>query len=250
MNIKILQLVEGAREARGLTIVIDVFRAFSVACYVFGNGAKRIIPVDDLEIAKEIKMKNPDYILMGERGGKKPEGFDYGNSPTQIEHVDFSDKVIVHSTTAGTKGLVNAKNADEIITGSFVNAHAVIGYIVAKELEEVSLVCMGKAGIAPSDEDTLCAQYLKNVLENRPHDFQKTIDYLRSYESAQKFFDPEMPWAPERDFELCLSLNKFPFVLKTEPYRNGLICLKKVESIDEQTAMERNKEIRMKKIDF
>ena len=44
MNIEILQLIEGARKARGLTVIIDVFRAFSVECYAMAGGAKEILP--------------------------------------------------------------------------------------------------------------------------------------------------------------------------------------------------------------
>ncbi len=34
MNIKRLQLNQGAENAEGLTVIIDVFRAFTVACYL------------------------------------------------------------------------------------------------------------------------------------------------------------------------------------------------------------------------
>ncbi len=49
MEIKILHLINGAKQAKGLAVIIDVFRAFSTACYVFGNGAKKIIPIGDIE---------------------------------------------------------------------------------------------------------------------------------------------------------------------------------------------------------
>ncbi len=48
MNIKILQLLEGAQNALGLTVIIDVFRAFTTACYAFDLGASKIIPVGDM----------------------------------------------------------------------------------------------------------------------------------------------------------------------------------------------------------
>ncbi len=233
MNIRILQLIEGVRKATCLTVVIDVFRSFSVTCYVFENGARMIIPVGDVEKAYELKQKNPDYILIGERGGRKPSGFDYGNSPTQIENVNFLGKVVIQTTTAGTKGLMNAKDADEIITGSFVNAQAVIDYIVAKNPKKVSLVCMGKAGVSMADEDTLCAEYIKDSLENKQADFQRIVSYLRNYETAKKFFDPNKVWAPERDFKLCLSINKFSFILKAKSYIDDLICLEKIERCGE-----------------
>ena len=75
MKTEILHLVEGAREARGLTIVIDVFRAFSSACYVAGNGARHIISVGRVETAFQLKAECPDYLLMGERNERMVKGF-------------------------------------------------------------------------------------------------------------------------------------------------------------------------------
>ena len=119
MDIRILQLIKGAREAKGLTVIIDVFRAFSTACYVFGNGARRIIPVGDFDTARELKKQNPTFFLIGERGGERPPDFDYGNSPTEIKHVDFTGRTVIQTTSAGTQGIANAWQAKEIITGSF-----------------------------------------------------------------------------------------------------------------------------------
>jgi len=228
MKIKIFQLITGAKQAKGLTVIIDVFRAFSVACYVFGNGAKKIIPVGDISVAYTLKKNNSSFLLIGERKGKKPKGFDYGNSPTQIENVNFSNKTIIHTTSAGTQGIVNASNADEIITGAFVNAQAVINYIKKQNPKEVSLVAMGSMGIFTSDEDILLAKYIKNALEGKPNDFSEIVKHLKNCISARKFFDPAKVWAPERDFDLCLSLNKFNFVLKVEPYQDSQVFLRKI----------------------
>ena len=57
MHVDILDLIEGAIQARGLTVIIDVFRAFSTACYVVQNGAREIIPVGDVDLAYKLKEK-------------------------------------------------------------------------------------------------------------------------------------------------------------------------------------------------
>lgn len=216
MNIKILELVSGAQQATGLTVIIDVFRAFSTACYVFNNGAKRIIPIGNIDSAYDIKRNNPNYVLIGERKGIKPPNFDHGNSPTQIEHVSFTNMIVVQTTSAGTQGIDQAKNASEIITGSFLNAGAIVRYIVSQNPKTVSLVAMGSAGIHIADEDTLCAKYIKNELEGKVNDFKHIVDHLRGYKSAQKFFDDTKDWAPARDFDLCMTINKFNFILKIQ----------------------------------
>ena len=41
MEIRILHLLEGARAARGLTVIIDVFRAFSLECYLYDMGVRK-----------------------------------------------------------------------------------------------------------------------------------------------------------------------------------------------------------------
>jgi 2-phosphosulfolactate phosphatase len=132
MNIHILQLLEGAKDATGLTVIIDVFRAFSTACYAMEKGAEKIIPVGNIEIAYQFKEENPEYLLMGERNEMKPHGFDYGNSPSQLLHTNLTGKTIVHTTSSGTQGIEAAVNVPEIITGSFVNAQAIVNYIKTK----------------------------------------------------------------------------------------------------------------------
>lgn len=231
MNIRILQLIPGAREARGLTVIIDVFRAFTIACYFIDAGAQRIIPVGDLDLALRLGRENPDFVLMGERGGKIVPGFAYGNSPTHIEGLNFSGRTIVQTTSAGTQGIVNALRAEEIITGSFVNAAAVCRYIRSRRPREVSLVCMGHETVRPSEEDTLFAEYVKNELEGRPNDFPAIVRILRATSGA-RFFDPaNADSQPPRDFELSLSLDRFDFVLRAEPARDlerGLVELRRV----------------------
>ena len=228
MEIKILQLLEGARKAQGLTVIIDVFRAFSTTCYAFGNGVQRIYPVGDLEKAYQLKQQNPEFILVGERNEQKPEGFDFGNSPSQLLEIDLSGKIMVHTTSSGTQGIANATGADEILTGGFVNAKAIVDYIRKQNPAKVSLVCMGYSCQYPTDEDTLLAVYIKNELEGQPNDFDAMVEQIRKGDGA-RFFAPEnQEWAPVADFDLCLSLNRFNFVLKVEQ-ENGLNYLRKIE---------------------
>jgi len=216
MEVKILQLLDGAKAARGLTVIIDVFRAFSTVCYAFEDGANKIYPVGDIDFAYRLKEQNSEFILVGERNEQKPPGFDFGNSPAQLEGANLQGKTIVHTTSSGTQGIANATRANEIITGSFVNAAAIVKYIGQKQPEMVSLVCMGYACQYPTDEDTLCAEYIKNELEGKPNNFNGMVEQMRTGSGA-RFFDPEkQSWAPEKDFKLCLDLNRFDFILKVE----------------------------------
>lgn len=231
MNINIFHLIEGAKAATGLTIVIDVFRAFSLACYAFDRGAAKIIPVGDVETAFSLKKSHPEYILMGERSENKIPGFDFGNSPTHILQENFIGKTLVHTTSAGTQGLINAINAKELLTGSFVNAGAIVQYIRNINPSEVSLVCMGYSALFPIEEDTFCAEYIKNELEGKNNDFNsmKKIIYASS---GKRFFEVEkQAYSPSSDFELCLDLNRFKFVLRAS-LQGDLMVLKRIDEFD------------------
>lgn len=227
MEIQILQLLDGAKKADGLTVVIDVFRAFSLACYMADKGAKDIIPIASIEKAYALKEHNPDYILVGERNERVPEGFDYGNSPTHILEAELKNKTIVHTTSAGTQGLVNAINASERLTGSFVNAPAIVRYIQSHKPQKVSLVCMGYSMKFPTEEDTFCAEYIKACLEGHEAPFEEMKRMIRET-SGRRLFEPQnQEFSPSTDFDYCLDLGRFDFVLKVEEV-GGLIKLKKI----------------------
>jgi 2-phosphosulfolactate phosphatase len=217
-KINILHLIEGAKQAKGLTVIIDVFRAFSLECYLYDMKVKGIRPVGSLEDALALgeyyKDKGEECILIGERGGAKCEGFDYGNSPSTIDEQDVKDKMIIHTTSAGTQGIVNATGASEIITGSLVNAKAIAEYIIKKQPDTVSLVCMGNAGISIGLEDELCAQYIKSILEGKEmEDIKNRVEQLQ-IEGGDHFFDADrQDIYPEKDFWMCTQYNRFPFVI-------------------------------------
>lgn len=228
MNVKILQLIEGAKQATGTTVIIDVFRAFTVEAYLMNNGIERLYPVGDKQIAYDYKEKHPTAVLIGERHGKILPGFDYGNSPSQIENIDFKGKTAVHTTSAGTQGIANAKGAKEILTGSLVNAKAISEYIKKSGVQDVSLVCMGLNGLEETEEDVLCAEYIKALLLNEPFSFKGKIENVKATSGA-KFFDKAVQDVfPEKDFYLSTETDKFNFVLRLHKTEDGLDYIEKI----------------------
>jgi 2-phosphosulfolactate phosphatase len=214
MKIELMDHVAGAREARGIAVVIDVFRAFSVAAYAFEAGAARVLPVAGIEDAKELAGRYPGAVLAGERHARKLPGFDIGNSPTEIRNIDLRGKVLIHTTHAGTQGLVNATGADEVLTGAFVNITAVSRYIVARAPKQVSLVRMGHEARERCAEDDLYAESLRLLLSGEKAPLNEVRDRLRAAPAAEKFFDPACDWAPRDDFEYCTDVDRFDFVLR------------------------------------
>ncbi|MEK7185866.1 MAG: 2-phosphosulfolactate phosphatase [Patescibacteria group bacterium] len=229
MRIKILKGIASANKSIGLTVVIDVFRAFSTSCFLIESGATAIIPVDSIEKAIKLKEENPTYVLCGERNGYKPEGFDYGNSPSEIKDIKLNNKIVVLATTLGTQGLMKAEKANEIITGSFLNIDATVKYILKKNPKDVSLLCTGTNSLDSDDEDYLCAKLIESKLKNIPVDFNLLIKELISNGYANYFFDSEIKSHPKEDFYLCTQLNKFNFILKAENNKSKQIRINKYE---------------------
>lgn len=213
-ELHIADFVAGARSARGIAVIIDVFRAFSLAPYAFARGARAIVPVADVEEARRLKRLHPDWLLIGERHARPLPGFDSGNSPADLERFDLRDRTLIHTTHSGTQGLTAASGADEVITGSLVNAGAIVRYIRQRAPTVVTLVRMGKQAQARCAEDDLCAELLQQRLAGETPSVDAVPHRLRGVDSAAMFFDPACDWAPQRDFELCTQVDAFDFVLR------------------------------------
>lgn len=229
MEIEILEFTEGAGKARGVTVIIDVFRAFSAECYAFDSGAAKVIAAASAEEAFILKNKYKKSFLAGERDEKKIDGFDFGNSPTEFIKADIIGKTIIHTTTAGTKGLINAVNADLVLTGSLVNASAIATYIKSINPMHVSLVAMGYRATNSTEEDLLCAEIISDYLKGNIKKYDARISDLRNT-SGKRFFIPEnLDFSPPTDFFLCTMLNRFNFILKAERRFDGNIDLIKID---------------------
>jgi 2-phosphosulfolactate phosphatase len=229
MKIEILQFVKGATEARGIAVIIDVFRAFSTACYASDAGAARLIATGSINEALLLKRQYKNAVLAGERNEKKIEGFDFGNSPTEVLKCDLSGKTFIHTTTAGTQGLVSAENADIILAGSLVNAAAIVKYIRHFNPENVSLVAMGYRAVMAAEEDLLCATIIRDALLGKEEKYEEEISKLKT-RAGKRFFDPaNLDFSPPTDFFLCTMLNRFDFVLKGERRYDGSVDLQRID---------------------
>ena len=219
MNLHIAELLSGARDARGTAVIIDVFRAFSVECYLFSRGAARVVAVGAVETAYEWKRKMPDALLVGERKGFPLPGFDCGNSPALLAKRDVAGKTVIHTTSAGTQGLAAASGAEEILAGSLANAAAVAEYLRTRAPAEATLVAMGVNAVERADEDLLCARYIESILLGKPFSPEYLAEQTLALKAGtgERFFHPEhQAEMPEEDFYLCTKTDIFPFVLRAE----------------------------------
>ena len=150
-----------------LVVVIDVFRATSAMCVFLNNGGKSVKPVSSIEEALKYKFSDKygqSYLVAAERHGEIVSGFDLGNSPLLYKDKKFNDVSLAITTTNGTFAIEKAKkNCKEMILASFLNASAVVDYIISSNTSNILIVCSGWKGRFCM-EDVLLAGLLTNKL--------------------------------------------------------------------------------------
>jgi len=145
-----------------IVVVIDIFRASSSICYGIDNGAHAIIPVATVDEC--LSYADQGYLLAAERNGEVVEGFDFGNSPYSYTAEKVKAQTVVLTTTNGTFAIQQAKQADQIVLGSFLNLASICNWLAAQD-KDVLLLCSGwknKFNL----EDTLFAGAVVNKIKS------------------------------------------------------------------------------------
>ena len=149
-----------------IAVVIDVLRATTTISWALENGADSIQIFEDLDLLKNSAF-NWDVnkrLMLGERGGKKLEGFDLGNSPLSVTKETVQGKRLFMSTTNGTKSLKKVQNAKHLFAMGLPNRKAVAEKIISLNCENVLILGSGWEG-SYSLEDSLAAGALANYLK-------------------------------------------------------------------------------------
>lgn len=132
-----------AKEHGHTVVVVDALRASCTAAMLFDVGATDITLVPDISTALAWKSENPNGLLFGERDGLPPEGFDFGNSPRDVEAA--SGKSVGFTTSNGTSLMLEAWGAPEIYMASVTNSLALVQHLFAVNRErDVVLIPAGK----------------------------------------------------------------------------------------------------------
>lgn len=122
-----LALIPGqaAEYAASVCIIVDVLRASSSIVTILDRGAARVLPARNVEAARELHARFPDHILCGEHNGLPPEGFSYGNSPSEFAHLDLTSESLILATSNGTRVLsAVAESAAAVLIGGTLNRTA------------------------------------------------------------------------------------------------------------------------------
>ena len=161
-------------DARNIAcVVIDVLRATTNIAVILENGCSAIYPCASPEIAFELAQQlrlrhgSEKIILGGEQDGKPIEGFDGGNSPLEYTRRRISGKILILSTSNGTKTLSAVQRCGEIFTAAFINitatAERVASILQANTNQSLLIACSGREG-GYCEEDAVGAGMLLQIL--------------------------------------------------------------------------------------
>ena len=150
-----------------IAVVIDVLRATTTISWALTNGADSIQVFSDLQLLRDkAELWEADKRLMlAERGGKKIEGFDLGNSPLSVTKNLVFGKRLFMSTTNGTKSLQKVQDVEFLFSMALTNRKAVAERIINLNKSEVLILGSGWEG-SYSLEDSLAAGALADYLIN------------------------------------------------------------------------------------
>lgn len=206
----------GAAEATGAAAVIDTFRAYSTAAYLFDRGIERLVLTSTLDEARSVAADLPGALLCGEEGGRRPDDFDLGNSPGEVlERADLGRRTVVMRTSSGTRCLraAVAAGAAPVFAASLVVASATARSLAG--MAEVSIVASGRSGVESADEDEATADLIADLLVGGTTDvdmFPGLVERIRRGDGARQL--ETAAWAHPDDVELCLAVDAFPFAME------------------------------------
>ena len=220
MKVTCASLLKGAQEAKGVAVVIDVYRAFTCTPLLFSLGIEKSILVATPQEAFELKRKNRNLLLLGEVDGIPIDGFDLGNSPSEIIQKGaafFDGRTVVQRTSAGVQGVLAALDtADEVLPASYALAGSTAKYLLNKQPENVSIIAMGWSLKVTAPEDEWCARYVAHLLGAGEYDHNAALREILFHKTTQKFFDIDKPHFPAEDPAVCLQRNCYDFILKAK----------------------------------
>ena len=212
MEVKIEHGIDGAKLAvsrNDAIIIVDTIRASTTYVNAFASGATRIVPCSSRDHLDGKMMIYPNALKSGERLCKKIEGYDLGSSPEEMSKSNLNGKVILSSTTNGSKMVVASSKSSLVVMGSFCNSSADVYFMKNKSLN-VSIVCSGRLG-EKVVEDTLCAEYLKHKFSS-DSEFRLSPDEITIECKSSPSYQMLETAGLENDFRFCMRIDSHSIV--------------------------------------
>ena len=200
--------LDGARQARGVVVVIDVLRAFTVSAYALAGGARECLLVSSTAEARALHDEIPGSLICAEEEALPVPGIPISNSPTQIKAADLKGRVLIQRSSAGTTVMAAVESAAELYAASLVVARATARACLSKHPPTLTLLAS-----ADHPEDHACATYIEGLLRGEEPDVDSLLQQLRESARFARAKSGMWPGFPATDLELALLPDRFDFAM-------------------------------------
>jgi 2-phosphosulfolactate phosphatase len=200
--------IEGARQARGLAVVIDVLRSFTVSAYALAGGARECRLVTTTGEARALAASIPGALLCAEEEGLPVQGIAISNSPTQIVSAELTGKILIQRSSAGTPVAAAVREGIDIFAASLVVASATVQACLLRNPPVLTLIAS-----ADYPEDHACARYMEAIARGETPDLDRLLKPLRESERYTLLMSGAWPGFPPTDLELALEPDRFSFAM-------------------------------------
>ena len=207
MNIIHATGIEGARQARGTVVVIDVLRSFTVSAYALAGGARECRLVRTVAEAQALAARTTGAVLCAEEDALPVEGIAISNSPTKIQETDLEDRILIQRSTAGTQVAAAVENGD-MWAASLVVARSTVQACLLRKPETLTLIAS-----ADHPEDYACAAYMEAIVREEDADLERLLQPLRESDRFRRAMSGKWPGFPATDLELALAADRFDFAM-------------------------------------
>jgi 2-phosphosulfolactate phosphatase len=200
--------IEGARQARGVAVVIDVLRSFTVSAYALAGGARECRLVTTTDEARALAALTPDSVICAEEDGLPVKGIAISNSPTQIATAELTGCILVQRSSAGTPVAAAVREGVDIFAASLVVAQATVQACLLRRPTVLTLVAS-----ADHPEDHACSLYMQAIIRGGKPDLDQLLRPLIQSERYAHLMSGTWPGFPPTDLELALQPDRFSFAM-------------------------------------
>jgi 2-phosphosulfolactate phosphatase len=200
--------IEGARSARGLAVVIDVLRSFTVSAYALAGGARECRLVTTTDEARALAAGIPGALICAEENGLPVEGIAISNSPTKIHAADLGGRILVQRSSAGTPVAAAVRAGVDIFAASLVVARATVQACLLRSPSVLTLVAS-----ADHPEDHACARYMEAIIKGEHPDIEHLLQPLKDSDRYAQVISGTWPGFPPTDLDLALQPDRYNFAM-------------------------------------
>jgi 2-phosphosulfolactate phosphatase len=164
-------------------VAIDVIRATTTAVTAVFLG-RRCLPAESLAAALQTATRLTNPLLVGELGGKMPQGFDLTNSPAQLAlRSDISRPAILLSSS-GTQLICAAAGCQAVYLACFRNCASLARYLLGRH-SRIAVIGAGSRSEF-REEDQMCCAFIVEELINEGYEPEnhETLEIVERWSGA------------------------------------------------------------------